>query len=140
MRILVIGANGRLGRACVRVLPDKGHEVVAFVRTKATFPAELQPRCAVIVEGDATSQSQLEKVIRDHGCEGIVEAGGHTPFLGTNCNLPAIYQATFDAAEAVSAERSGGRVIKAGDRLRIWVVNDIAMMDSPYGDDCTLKR
>jgi len=140
MKILVIGANGRLGRACVGVLPEKGHEVIAFVRSKETFPAALQSQCVAVVQGDATNQAQLESALRDYGCAGVVEAGGYTPFLGTNCNLPAIYQATLDAAEAVAAERSGGRAIRAADRLRVWVINDIAMMDSPYGDDATLKR
>jgi len=140
MKVLVIGANGRLGRACVEVLPNKGHEVIAFVRSRSTFPLELQARCATVLEGDATAQIQLEDAIRGSSCDAIIQVGGYTPFWGTDCNMAAIYKATLGAAEEIAKERSDSIAIHTARRMRLWVINDIAMMDSPYGDGGNLKQ
>lgn len=42
-RVLVLGATGTIGRATVKALVDRGHEVVCFLRTNAGFGVEHEP-------------------------------------------------------------------------------------------------
>jgi len=140
MKVLVIGANGRLGRVLMSSLVDRGHETVAFVRSKDTFPAECQSKCAAIVEGDARNAAELEAAIKTHGCEGLVQAGGYTPFFPwTQTDMPLIYKATLDAAQSVGRLRSGGDATKPERRIRAWMMGDLALMDTPWSDGRLLE-
>jgi nucleoside-diphosphate-sugar epimerase len=112
MKILVIGANGRLGKACVRALPDDGATVIAFVRTKTTFPADLGQRCAVVVDGDARDQVQLEAALRENACDGLVQVAGYTPFFpGVATDQPRIFVDALAAASKIARERSAGDAV-----------------------------
>jgi len=142
MKVLVIGANGRLGKACVTALHEKGAVVIAFVRTKTTFPATLQQKCEAVIEGDARDQAQLEAALRDHACDSLIQAAGYTPFFpGVATDMPLIFERALDAASKVARERSGGGGVDPDKRLRAWMMNDVANLDSPYeGDGNTLFR
>jgi uncharacterized protein YbjT (DUF2867 family) len=50
MKILVIGAAGKSGRAVVEAALSAGHQVTAFVHTIG----EYQPANITVIEGDAT--------------------------------------------------------------------------------------
>ena len=58
-RILLIGANGSVGKFLVRQLAPK-FDTVALIRSEPKFDASLYPRLKVI-KGDATSQQDLDK-------------------------------------------------------------------------------
>ncbi|KAK0641819.1 hypothetical protein B0T16DRAFT_420572 [Cercophora newfieldiana] len=134
MRILVIGANGRLGRACVASLSANSHSVIALVRDAANFPPTLSDRCAAVIEADARNKDEIASALRDHRCDGVVQAGGYTPFwVWQTSNLPLVFAATLDAAEAVARERGDG-VILPDKRIRAWMICDLGMMDSPWDD------
>ena len=45
-RVFVLGATGTLGRATVRALVARGHEVVCFVRPRAGVGGALTPACS----------------------------------------------------------------------------------------------
>ena len=53
-RILLIGANGSVGKFLVRQLAPK-FDTVALIRSEPKFDASLYPKLKVI-KGDATSQ------------------------------------------------------------------------------------
>jgi nucleoside-diphosphate-sugar epimerase len=136
MKVLVVGANGRLGRACVQSLSRKGHEVVALVRVTSTFPEELQAKCATVIEGDARQLPVVEAAIRENGCDGVINAGGYTPFFpGQKTDHPLIFCAVLDAAESIARERSGGETILPERRIRVWILSELGMMDCPWPDN-----
>ena len=58
-RILLIGANGSVGKFLVRQLAPK-FDTVALIRSQPKFDASLYPKLKVI-HGDATNQSDLDK-------------------------------------------------------------------------------
>lgn len=54
-RVLVLGATGTIGRAAVRALLERGHEVVCLVRRRAGPGGTLGPEdCARLLEGAVT--------------------------------------------------------------------------------------
>jgi uncharacterized protein YbjT (DUF2867 family) len=59
MRVLVLGATGGSGRAAVEALVARGHEVTAFARGAAEFPAGV--RTAI---GDATVAADVDRAVR----------------------------------------------------------------------------
>lgn len=59
-RILLIGANGVVGKFLIRQLAPK-FDTVALLRSEPKFDASLYPRLK-IVHGDATNQETLDKV------------------------------------------------------------------------------
>ncbi len=67
MRVLVTGGTGFLGRALVRALTARGHDLVVFARSasRSDLPGTL-------VDGDVRDRGALERAAR--GCDGIVHA------------------------------------------------------------------
>ena len=61
MRVLVLGATGGSGRAAVETLVARGHEVTAFARRAAEFPAGV--RTAI---GDATVAADVDRAVQGH--------------------------------------------------------------------------
>jgi uncharacterized protein YbjT (DUF2867 family) len=59
MRVLVLGATGGSGRAAVEELVARGHEVTAFTRRPAEFPAGV--RTAL---GDATVVADVDRAVQ----------------------------------------------------------------------------
>lgn len=76
MRVLVIGANGKVGRKLVPLLVEGGHEVRAMVRDPAQAP-ELEAFGAEAVVGDL--EGEFAHALE--GCDALVftaGSGGHT--------------------------------------------------------------
>lgn len=76
MKILILGATGGTGRLIVRDALEKGHSVVALVRSKARA-SELPG--ADIIEGDVCDEGTLTSAL--NGCEAVVTS------LGTGVSL-----------------------------------------------------
>ncbi len=67
-RVLVLGATGTIGRAAVRALVERGHEVVCLVRRRAGPRGSIEPEestrllhGAVVRFGDATDPASLAR-------------------------------------------------------------------------------
>ncbi|BDU21560.1 SDR family oxidoreductase [Dyella sp. GSA-30] len=75
MKILVLGATGGTGRLIVRDSLEKGHSVVALVRS--TVGADLPG--AELIEGDARNEIILKRAL--DGCDVVISA------LGTGMGL-----------------------------------------------------
>jgi len=147
---LVIGANGRLGRACISALLASSHVPIALVRDKSTFPTDLAERCGGVVETDARVAENIAEALRTHRCDGVIQAGGYTPFwVWETSELPLVFAATLDAAEMVGRERTvsqQGGCDGDGDgdgdedgilpekRIRAWMICDLGMMDCPWSE------
>jgi putative NADH-flavin reductase len=59
MKVIVLGANGRVGAQVVKRALEKGHKVTAFVRKSETVPL-LHPNLNV-VQGDAMHQQDIAR-------------------------------------------------------------------------------
>jgi divinyl chlorophyllide a 8-vinyl-reductase len=72
-RVLVLGATGTIGRATVRALVGRGHEVVCFVRPRAGVGGRLDPKESVQLLAGATVRFgavQDAASLRDDGFRG----------------------------------------------------------------------
>ncbi|MET0285442.1 MAG: NAD(P)H-binding protein [Polyangiales bacterium] len=63
MKVLVIGATGGSGRAAVRSLLARGHQVTAFTRS-GQF--DLVDGRLTVLRGDATNQHDVERAVQGH--------------------------------------------------------------------------
>ncbi|WP_284007130.1 NAD(P)-dependent oxidoreductase [Haloarcula pelagica] len=74
MRLTVFGASGRTGRPLVEQALDRGHEVVAFVRSAPKFGVEAD--ALTVVEGDAYTGEGVEEAVI--GADAVVSVLGQT--------------------------------------------------------------
>jgi putative NADH-flavin reductase len=77
MRITVLGASGRTGVPLVEQALDRGHEVVAFVRSRDRLPADLLDRDGVtVVAGDAYTGDGVAEAVE--GADVVVSVLGQS--------------------------------------------------------------
>jgi uncharacterized protein YbjT (DUF2867 family) len=74
MRVLVLGATGRVGTEVARRAGEAGHEVTAFVRD----PARLKVPTAHVAVGDIGRAETLAAAL-SAGCDAVVNAVGADP-------------------------------------------------------------
>jgi uncharacterized protein YbjT (DUF2867 family) len=100
MKVLVLGATGGTGRLLVRDAFEKGHSVVAMVRSKARA-GDLPG--ADIIEGDVCDEGDLMRALV--GCDAVVSS------LGTGVSLFTEVSLLTDATRALvpAMVRSGVR-------------------------------
>ena len=88
MKILVIGATGRVGRYLVEYSLEKGHEVTAFARNISDFP--LQSPSLTLFQGDILYPALIEAAMQDHDVVlsviGIRKFSGPITLLSTGIN------------------------------------------------------
>ncbi len=78
MKILVLGAAGKTGRAVVEQAVAAGHEVTAFVQKADEYKAAN----VHVVEGDATDRAAMDKAVA--GQDAVLDTiGGKTPYKTT---------------------------------------------------------
>jgi dTDP-4-dehydrorhamnose reductase len=75
LRILLTGANGQLGRELARLLPERGHEVVALSRS----------------ELDVSSPEDVERAVRRNSPEAIINAAAYTDVDGCETETERAY-------------------------------------------------
>ncbi len=84
MKVLVVGAAGKTGRAVVEQAVAAGHAVTAFVRKADEYDGSN----ARIVEGDATHRADVDTAVR--GQEAVIDTiGGKTPYKETTLESSA---------------------------------------------------
>ncbi len=74
MELAVFGASGRSGRPLVQQALDAGHNVIALVRTPATFP--LKHDRLTVVQGDVLNADDVDKVVQ--GADAVLSVIGQT--------------------------------------------------------------
>jgi putative NADH-flavin reductase len=100
MRVAVIGASGRTGKATVTRALSAGHEVIAVVRTASSAPAG-----AVVKIADARDVTALTKALG--GCDAVVSCLGHV----AGANDPTILADGVTALLAVMATAQVSRIV-----------------------------
>ncbi len=95
MKLLVLGAAGKTGRAVVDQAIERGHDVTAFVHT-----ADEYHRTDVrVVVGDARDQHSVFTAV--HGQNAVIDAlGGHLPFLETTLETDTAHNVITAMTEA----------------------------------------
>ncbi|MEW4369504.1 NAD(P)-dependent oxidoreductase [Paenibacillus kandeliae] len=79
MNILIFGATGRTGMELLKQGLERGHEVTAFVRSPQKI--HMQHPHLHIVQGEATSADQVNKVVQEGSYDAIFSAlGAKSPF------------------------------------------------------------
>lgn len=108
MKVLVIGAAGRTGKAVVERAIAAGHQVTAFARDAG----ELDMPGVRVVKGDATDQTAVEAATR--GQDAVLDTvGGTTPYKQTTLE-------TSVAKTVITAmERNGVRRLVATSMLGV---------------------
>jgi uncharacterized protein YbjT (DUF2867 family) len=107
MKVLVLGATGGTGRLIVHDALEKGHSVVALVRSKARAP-DLPG--ADIIEGDARDEGALTHAL--DGCDAVISSlgTGISPFSevsllteATHALIPAMKRSGVSRLVCISA-------------------------------------
>ena len=84
MRVLVLGAAGRMGEEIVERALSAGHEVTAFVHQ----PEDYKRGDVRVVGGDARDRTVMLEAVR--GQDAVLDAlGGHLPFVETTLETDA---------------------------------------------------
>ena len=96
MRVLVLGATGRVGNEVARRAGEAGHEVTAFVRD----PARLKVRPAHVAVGDIVRHETLVAALSG-GIDAVVNTVGADPLKPSTI-------VTDTARAIVAAMRTGG--------------------------------
>lgn len=113
MRVAVLGATGRTGRAVVEELRRRGHDVTVLVRDAARAPAGTR-----VVVGDVRDGAALAQVVE--GADAVVSALG--PTKGEVHLHATVAPALVAAMQAAGVRRvvgvSGAGVDAPGDRKR----------------------
>jgi dTDP-4-dehydrorhamnose reductase len=77
MKVLITGANGLLGQQLVKLLVDRGHQVVATARGLSRLPLGLQSKCNYH-HADLTEDASIERLVLIQKPEVLVHAGAMT--------------------------------------------------------------
>ncbi|VDC01135.1 unnamed protein product [Peniophora sp. CBMAI 1063] len=121
VKVLVVGASGRIGSAVVKACIERRHTVTAYVRTPGKLEQSLREK-ARVVQGDAKDKEALVKAME--GQDAVVQAavyGSNTPW-GTS-DSEVVVRTVVEAAK----ERAS-----SGHRLRLWVLSGQVLMDLPH--------
>jgi putative NADH-flavin reductase len=97
MELAVFGASGRTGRPLVQQALDAGHDVIALVRTPATF--SLQHERLTVVQGDVMNAADVDTVVQ--GADAVLSV------LGQRKNSPKDLQTVATKNIVAAMEKYG---------------------------------
>jgi len=125
MKVLIIGAAGRIGSVALASCLKNGYNVTAFVRTPSKLPNDVVSHPNVTVfQGDALSKESLVNAIKNQ--DAVIQAavyGSDSPF-GTS-DSEAVVRNIVEAVKEVQSASSSSRLI------RLWVVSGQVLLDIP---------
>lgn len=125
MRVLLLGATGRVGSRLLPALRAHNHEVIAYVRNPSKMSQEAKSAVTTIVSGSGTESASIKSAITSNDCDAVVNAAGLAPALSKKAgDFPDIFAAVVKAAIEAKTER-GGRAV------RCWFLSGWTMLDSP---------
>ncbi len=119
MKVLVLGAAGKLGRQLVQSGLRDGHEVTAAVRNADLFRrgwAGGAPEALRIVHADAMNPASLDAALADQ--DAAVSAAGN---IADGEAFSAVFDNVVAAAERVM-----------GTQRRVWMLAGAAVLDIPH--------
>lgn len=126
MKVLLLGATGRVGSRLIPALLAHQHRVVAYVRSPAKIPSEATSKLDSIVVGSARDSAAIKAAIIAHECDAVVNAAGLAAMTSWTAQgeFPAIFAAVVQAAVEAGQERGSAPV-------RCWFMSGFGILDSP---------
>ena len=76
MKVLVTGGAGYIGSHCVKLLCERGHQVVVLDDLSAGHTAAVH-RDAVLIRGDVGDRSALGSLLTEHRVDGVIHLAGY---------------------------------------------------------------
>ncbi len=128
MKVLVIGASGKIGSRIVTELLNRGHKVTAVTRDKNAF--KRKERNLNVVEGDALDVKRMKQLTR--GFPAVVSA------VGQNKPADSVRNVVEAAESFVTAlvDLRDTRIIALSGAGSLEVSPGVLLMDSPeFPDD-----
>lgn len=110
MKIVVAGASGATGRWLVDLLLDRGHEVIAIVRSSDRLPENLRIHDRLsLIEASILDLTDAELARHVEGCTAVASCLGHNLTLKGLYGRPRrlVTEATRRLCEAVRANGAG---------------------------------
>ncbi len=121
MRIAVLGATGKLGRAIAREALDRGHDVTGIARTPCGLGLASRLRLAA---ADATQADEVARVVGGH--DAVVNAVGPAP------DGPPSVVVNVAAALLAATRRAGiKRLLLVGGAGTLFVKPGVEWLDTP---------
>jgi uncharacterized protein len=123
MKVSIIGASGFVGRALVKELLDRGHQVKAIIRNPEKLDAQANLE---IVKADATNPSELAAALA--GSDAVVSA------FNAGWTNPNLYNDFLEGSKAIQEgiKLSGvSRVIFIGGAGSLYVGDGVQLVDTP---------
>jgi putative NADH-flavin reductase len=126
MRIIVFGANGRVGSRVVAEALQRGHEVTAVVRDPENH--SLQGDGLSVIAGDATDAASVAEVAAGHDLAVSAVGPGSTNDLET---VPAAARALLDGLSRAGVQR----LISVGGGGSLEAAPGVRVLDTPEFND-----
>ncbi|KAJ1535222.1 hypothetical protein HK405_015776 [Cladochytrium tenue] len=130
MRVLLLGATGKLGSRLAAALVAYGADVVALVRSQDKLRRVLRPELvarllAVVEAADASDAATVEAALRSHACSALVcAAGNQGPPWKPQDGGGRLATAALAAAAAVGANSNS-------KPMRVWIVGGVVSLGYP---------
>jgi NADPH:quinone reductase-like Zn-dependent oxidoreductase len=124
MRVLLLGATGRVGTRLLPALLAHGHTAVVYTRNANRFAEGTPSRGADVVEGCATDVEGIKRAIHFNKCDAVVNSAGRASILGSSNDFARIFAAVTQAAAEIQQEQESAP-------LRCWLMSGWPILDSP---------
>ncbi len=129
MRVLVIGAGGKLGSRLLPALLAHSHTVFAFVRSQSKLESLLPPALLekiTIISGDAEDIPTVKSALLEHGIDILIcTAGSPSALDGSG---PPSRQGHISASIAHAAVQAGR---ERKNPVKGWWVTGVVLLDIP---------
>jgi putative NADH-flavin reductase len=94
MKILLLGATGKVGSRLISAFLTRKHEVVAYV----CDPSKLTTTSNLVIQGSATDVAAIRKAAIDYECDAVVNVACYAGMWKPTTEFLAIVAAVTKAA------------------------------------------
>ena len=127
MKVLLLGATGKLGSRCIPALLAHKHQVVVFIRSESKLKDLLPPSLLAdiaIVLGDAADAKAISKALIDGQCDALINSAGQANIFPWQA--PRM-QRIVEAVACACLDAS----LQLGHPMRAWFMGGMTALDMP---------
>ncbi|KAL6721760.1 hypothetical protein ACLMJK_000865 [Lecanora helva] len=126
MKVLIIGAAGRVGSAALAACLHKNDTVTAFLRFPSKLPPELRDHPSLsVIQGDVTSHGNMVEALRDQ--DAVIQCAAYcstSPFGASDSER--VVRCIIEAIKEVQSTRP--RKMRP---IKFWVMSGQVLVDIP---------